>query len=408
MLTAVLAVVMPETGFTPARSVAAVRTRPSAAARYVIAAVFVLALGSEGWGRLGPAQLLAFPQVGVVTIGALGAASMLGAAGLTELLRRNLDGPRAGRLLLAVECVRLPMIAGFALAGSLELAAATWLLAGLLRSAAAPLLETWLVAVTEPAPGPPCCRWSGRPTRPGRSWAARRSACSAAARPCRWRCWRAPWSACPPWACCAGPARGCPRPSGPDGRNSAMTIPWDLGPAAEQVATLADGVTEDRLGDPTPCPGWSVATVLVHFIELTDAFTDGARKKVRTDTPEPTPDLPPQWRPLLRSRLDALVQAWRDPAAWAGEATVAGVTLPADLTAAVVTDELVVHGWDLARALGAPFAADPAAVRGALVFAKKFSGMEGGPFGPPVPVPPDASDFDQLLGYAGRDQDWTP
>ncbi len=152
VLAVVLAVVLPETEFTPVRSRAGrVRVRPSPAALYVVAAVFVLGLGSEGWDRLGPAHLLAFPQVGVLTIGALGAASMLGAAGLTELLRRNLDGPRAGRLLLAVECVRLPVMVGFALAGSVEPAAATWLVAGLLRSAAAPLLETWLVAVTEPA-----------------------------------------------------------------------------------------------------------------------------------------------------------------------------------------------------------------------------------------------------------------
>ena len=152
VLAAVQAVVMRETAFTPVRSGPRTRRpRLSPAAIYVVAAVFVLGLGSEGWDRLGPARLLAFPQVGVLTIGALGAASMLGAAGLTELLRRNLDGPRAGRLLLAVECVRLPTMAAFALAGSLRLAAATWLLAGLLRSAAAPLLETWLVAVTEPA-----------------------------------------------------------------------------------------------------------------------------------------------------------------------------------------------------------------------------------------------------------------
>ena len=187
-----------------------------------------------------------------------------------------------------------------------------------------------------------------------------------------------------------------------------MTIPYDLGPAAGQIATLADGVTGDRLGDPTPCPGWPVATVLDHVITLTDAFTDGARKVERTDTPDPTPDLPADWRALLRSRLDALVEAWRDPAAWAGEATVGGVTLSAELTAAVVTDELVVHGWDLARALGAPFAADPELVRAALGFAEKFAGMAGGPFGPPVPVPPDGPDLDRLLGFAGRDPAWTP
>ena len=65
-----------------------------------------------------------------------------------------------------------------------------------------------------------------------------------------------------------------------------MTIPYDLAPAAEQVAMLAAGVTADRFGDPTPCPDWSVATVLVHFLDLTEAFTDGARKKPRLDTPE--------------------------------------------------------------------------------------------------------------------------
>jgi DHA3 family tetracycline resistance protein-like MFS transporter len=150
VLAALLAVAMPETRFTPAGRGDTRWVRPSPAALYVIAAVFVLGLGSEGWDRLGPAHLLAFPHVGVLTIGALGATSMLGAAGLTELLRRNLDGHRAGRLLLAVECVRLPVMVGFALAGSVQLAAATWLAAGLLRSAAAPLLETWLVAVTEP------------------------------------------------------------------------------------------------------------------------------------------------------------------------------------------------------------------------------------------------------------------
>jgi MFS transporter, DHA3 family, tetracycline resistance protein len=151
LLAVVLAVVMPETGFAPVRGHAPERARPSTAAWYVIAAVFVLGLGGEGWDRLGPAQLLSFPQVGVLTFGVLGAASLLGAAGLTEVLRRDLSGPRAGRLLLVVECVRLPVMIGFALAGSVGPAAATWLVAGLLRSAAAPLLDTWLVAATEPA-----------------------------------------------------------------------------------------------------------------------------------------------------------------------------------------------------------------------------------------------------------------
>ena len=109
-----------------------------------------------------------------------------------------------------------------------------------------------------------------------------------------------------------------------------MTIPYDLAPAACQIGRLADGVTEQQFGDPTPCPDWPVVVMLNHLVMLTDAFTDGARKKPREDAPEPVPELPTGWRELLRARLDGLVEAWRDPAAWQGEATVGGVTLPAD------------------------------------------------------------------------------
>ncbi len=187
-----------------------------------------------------------------------------------------------------------------------------------------------------------------------------------------------------------------------------MTIPYDLAPAAEQIGRLAEGVTEQQFGDPTPCTDWPVAVILNHIITLTGAFTDGARKTPRPDAPEPTADLPTGWRDLLQARLDGLVDAWRDPAAWSGEATVGGVTLPADLTAAVVADELVVHGWDLARGTGQPYEPDPRMVQAALGFAEQFADLDGGPFGPSVAVGGNATPFDRLLGAAGRDPGWTP
>jgi uncharacterized protein (TIGR03086 family) len=186
-----------------------------------------------------------------------------------------------------------------------------------------------------------------------------------------------------------------------------MTIPYDLAPAAAQIARLADGVTERQFGDPTPCPDWPVAVLLDHLVTLTDAFTDGARKKPREDAPAPVADLPAGWRDLLRSRLHGLVEAWRDPAAWQGEATVGGVTLPAGTTAAVVTDELVVHGWDLARATGQPYEPDPVLVRAALGFAEQVADLAGSPFGPSLAVPADAPAFDRLLAHSGRDRNRT-
>ena len=46
-------------------------------------------------------------------------------------------------------------------------------------------------------------------------------------------------------------------------------------------------------------------------------------------------------------------------------------------------------------------------MQAALGFAERFADLDGGPFGPSVPVPADATPFDRLLGAAGRDRDWT-
>ncbi len=183
---------------------------------------------------------------------------------------------------------------------------------------------------------------------------------------------------------------------------------FDLGPAAAPVTAVAGGVSEGRFDRPTPNPDWSVGVLVNHLLTLADAFTDAARKVPRHDTPGPTAAVPAGWQDLLRSRLDGLVEAWRDPAAWAGEATVGGVTLPADLTAAVVTDELVVHGWDLARATGQPYEPDPGMVAAALGFAEQFADLDGGPFGPSLPVPDGCTGFERLLRRTGRDPGWTP
>lgn len=58
-------------------------------------------------------------------------------------------------------------------------------------------------------------------------------------------------------------------------------------------------------------------------------------------------------------QLTDLVEAWRDPAAWAGMTEAGGVRMPAEEMGVVALDELVLHGWDLARATGQPFRCEP-------------------------------------------------
>ena len=78
----------------------------------------------------------------------------------------------------------------------------------------------------------------------------------------------------------------------------------------------------------------------------------------------------------------------------------------------VALNEVLVHGWDLAVAVGAPYATDDAAVQTCLQHALRFAAAmpeaRASIYGPVVPVPDDASAFDRLLGLTGRDPAWTP
>ena len=194
----------------------------------------------------------------------------------------------------------------------------------------------------------------------------------------------------------------------------------DLEPAAQVVARLLDGVGDDQLAGPTPCADTPVAALLDHLMGLSMAFTWAARK---TSAPgdgggESGPGqasadhLDPDWRALLPQRLATLVEAWRDPAAWEGMTEAGGVRAPARVMGVVALDELVLHGWDLARGTGQPFSADPASTAAVLAFTTASAQPEeaagrAGLFGPVVEVPEDAPAFDRALGFAGRDPAWT-
>ncbi|GAA2130338.1 TIGR03086 family metal-binding protein [Actinomadura napierensis] len=196
-----------------------------------------------------------------------------------------------------------------------------------------------------------------------------------------------------------------------------MTSNPDLAPAARRLADLISTVRDDRLDAPTPCSDSSLATLIDHVDGLSQAFTMAAEK----DVPEggsqpPSPDashLAPDWRVRVPERLDALAAAWREPSAWEGMAEAGGVQMPAQVMGRVALNELVVHGWDIARAGGQPYVCGDDEVQECLVFvgqAVEQSGGKGTPglFEAPVPVPDGASPLDRLIALTGRDPSWTP
>jgi uncharacterized protein (TIGR03086 family) len=195
----------------------------------------------------------------------------------------------------------------------------------------------------------------------------------------------------------------------------------DLDPAAREVARLLEAVTDEQLAGPTPCPNYPVGALLDHLMGLSLAFTWAARKTtaIQDGSNESGPGLAtaehldPKWRSLLPSRLCELAEAWRVPTAWDGMTEAGGVQMPAELAGVVALDELVLHGWDLARGTGQPFTCDPTSAAAVLAFTsasaqpQEAAGREG-LFGPVLDIPEDASAFDRALGFAGRDPAWTP
>ena len=83
-----------------------------------------------------------------------------------------------------------------------------------------------------------------------------------------------------------------------------------------------------------------------------------------------------------------------------------GVELPAEVMGSVALAEVVIHGWDVARAIGQP-TRDPATVQACLAHLAQFdtAGTEG-MFGPAVPIADDAPGLDRVIALSGRDPAW--
>src|SRR5690242_8567298 len=187
----------------------------------------------------------------------------------------------------------------------------------------------------------------------------------------------------------------------------------DLMPAATTLGLLVERIPDDRLGDPTPCPDYTVGDLVEHVGGLALAFTAAANKDLGayTNSP-PQPDaagLTADWRARIPADLVALAQAWQQPDAWTGMTRAGGVDLPGEVGGLVALDEIVLHGWDLAVATGHPFDVRPDLLGAVHGFVASFGSdpqARGGLFGPIVDVPADAPALDRVLGLAGRDPRW--
>ncbi|KAB1947292.1 TIGR03086 family protein [Micromonospora sp. ALFpr18c] len=170
----------------------------------------------------------------------------------------------------------------------------------------------------------------------------------------------------------------------------------------ETFARAAATVPDTGWGAPTPCGDWTVRDLVAHVAEMN--LIHFGRVGV---TPRPVPSLAEDpsgaWH-AIREQVQAAL----------ADVDVAGARVGGrlgDWTYTQVVDraigmELVVHQWDLARALGWRARIDPADVDH-LWHTIELVGEEEVRFGfgPAVPPPDDADAQARLLAYLGRHDD---
>ena len=165
-----------------------------------------------------------------------------------------------------------------------------------------------------------------------------------------------------------------------------------LARALDQAGRALDTVSDDNLDDPTPCSDWTVGQLAAHVATGPGTWARMARGEevdwsVVPDVP--TGDL----SSTFRTGADELLAAMRG--------------LPEDQQgqASFQVAEYAVHSWDLTRGTGADLELDDSLAEAGLVAMQGGLTDENrrGAFGTEVSVPADASAYERLAAFSGRD-----
>jgi uncharacterized protein (TIGR03086 family) len=166
------------------------------------------------------------------------------------------------------------------------------------------------------------------------------------------------------------------------------------GRASEWTATKVAGAVT-QLDAATPCDEWDVRTLMNHMLDTQRYFAGVGRGR---DVAPPAPT-PPQLlgddpvADFTRARSETL-SAFAPPGVLARTGPSLGIAF---------SDQLL-HGWDLAEATAQDATMPPALAQAAyeMIHGRFTDEQRKGVFKPEVPIAPDASAQDKLLGYTGR------
>jgi len=162
---------------------------------------------------------------------------------------------------------------------------------------------------------------------------------------------------------------------------------------------LVEGVTDWSAA--APVAGWDARDVVMHLIDWSTAFLASSGIEL-----EPVPVDPRQAWSVHAQRIQQLMDDEPDRILTGAPM---GPTPLATLLDQIYTGDIFLHSWDLARASGQEPPLDNETCAAMLAGMGPIEDVlrSSGHYGPAVFVAADRSAMDRLIGFIGRDPDWT-
>jgi uncharacterized protein (TIGR03086 family) len=173
--------------------------------------------------------------------------------------------------------------------------------------------------------------------------------------------------------------------------------------ACDGFSSVAQAAAPDSWSVPTPCTEWTARDVVEHVIGFHEFLL---LRPLGVRARRPRDDPAARWSATSLTLFTALTtEGVLDRAT---ELPGGGESTPRTMLGALTTDVLV-HTWDLARAVGLPSDLDDELCIRAYeaAYASEFRRADG-MIGEEIPVAAGASATDKLVALYGRDPGWEP
>jgi uncharacterized protein (TIGR03086 family) len=172
---------------------------------------------------------------------------------------------------------------------------------------------------------------------------------------------------------------------------------------------LITGARDEQWARPTPCSEWNVRDLVSHIVGGNRLFTAILTRSEPPGPPDPA-NAPARLVRAYQDSAPELVAAFSQPGVLDEVFTVPFATVPGAVALHLRTIEMLVHGWDVARATGQPADFPAGITEQELAFSRSIIGQippDRHPFAPSLPEDDGAPAIDRLAALLGREaQAW--